>query len=61
MRKLLACTILLASLFGFLYVLLSLETYSLLVGSLGLFVVLSLVMMLTQRAKWFAVAQTAEA
>jgi inner membrane protein len=51
----------LASLFGFLYVLLSLETYSLLVGSLGLFVVLSLVMMLTQRAKWFAVAQTAEA
>jgi inner membrane protein len=51
----------LTSLFGFLYVLLSLETYSLLVGSLGLFVVLSLVMMLTQRAKWFAVTQTAEA
>jgi inner membrane protein len=50
----------LASLFGFLYVLLSLETYSLLVGSLGLFLVLSLVMALTQRAKWFA-AQTAEA
>lgn len=54
-------TAMLASLFGFLYVLLSLETYSLLVGSLGLFVVLSLVMTLTQRSKWFAVAQTAEA
>jgi inner membrane protein len=51
----------LASLFGFLYVLLSLETYSLLVGSLGLFLVLSLVMALTQRAKWFAVARAAEA
>ncbi|HEX4507336.1 MAG TPA: cell envelope integrity protein CreD [Alphaproteobacteria bacterium] len=51
----------LASLFGFLYVLLSLETYSLLVGSLGLFLVLSLVMALTQRVKWFAVARTAEA
>jgi len=48
----------LASLFGFLYVLLSLETYSLLVGSLGLFLVLSLVMALTQRVKWFAVAGT---
>ena len=53
--------VMLASLFGFLYVLLSLETYSLLVGSLGLFVVLSLVMALTQRVKWFAVASPAEA
>jgi inner membrane protein len=51
----------LASLFGFLYVLLSLETYSLLVGSLGLFLVLSLVMALTQRVKWLAAARTAEA
>jgi inner membrane protein len=53
--------VMLASLFGFLYVLLSLETYSLLVGSLGLFLVISLVMLLTQRSKWFAVAQTEEA
>lgn len=51
----------LASLLGFLYVLLSLETYSLLVGSLGLFVVLSLVMLLTQRSKWLAAAPMAEA
>ena len=53
--------LMLASLFGFLYVLLSLETYSMLVGSLGLFMVLSLVMMLTQRAKWFAVPTVAAA
>ncbi len=51
----------LGSLFGFLYVLLSLETYSLLVGSLGLFIVISLLMILTQRVKWFAVAPTVEA
>jgi len=51
----------LASLFGFLYVLLSLETYSLLVGSVGLFLVLSLVMALTQRVKWLAAAEPAAA
>lgn len=51
----------LASLFGFLYVLLSLETYSLLVGSVGLFLVLSLVMALTQRVKWLAADQPVEA
>jgi inner membrane protein len=47
-------TLMLSSLFGFLYVVLSLESYSLLVGSLGLFVVLSLVMVLTQRVRWVA-------
>jgi inner membrane protein len=44
--------VMLASLFGFLYVLLSLETYSLLVGSLALFAVLSAVMVLTRRIEW---------
>ncbi len=43
---------LLTTLFGFLYVLLSLETYSLLVGSLALFLVLSSLMALTSRIKW---------
>lgn len=43
----------LAGLFGFLYVLLSLETYALLVGSLALFLVLSVVMALTQRIDWW--------
>lgn len=43
---------LLASLFGFLYVLLSLESYSLLVGSVALFIVLTVVMILTQKVNW---------
>jgi inner membrane protein len=42
----------LATLFGFLYVLLSLETYSMMVGSVGLFVVLSIVMVLTRKVDW---------
>ena len=42
----------LASLFGFLYVLLGLETYSLLIGALALFVVVSALMVLTQMVKW---------
>jgi len=42
----------LATLFGFLYVLLSLETYSLLVGSLALFLLLSVLMALTSRIDW---------
>lgn len=42
----------LAALFGFLYVLLSLETYSLMVGSVGLFAVLSLVMIFTRKVDW---------
>ncbi|MCW2237659.1 cell envelope integrity protein CreD [Azospirillum canadense] len=44
----------LGGLFGFLYVLLSLETYSLLVGSVVLFLVLSVVMAVTQRVDWRA-------
>jgi len=42
----------LASLFGFLYVLLGLETYSLLIGALALFVVVSALMVLTQMVRW---------
>lgn len=42
----------LAGLFGFLYVVLSLEAYSLLVGTLALFTVLSAVMALTRRVRW---------
>ncbi|WP_439548385.1 cell envelope integrity protein CreD [Falsiroseomonas sp.] len=42
----------LAALFGFLYVVLSLEAYSLLVGTLALFAVLSVVMALTRRVRW---------
>jgi inner membrane protein len=42
----------LASLFGFIYVLLGLETYSLLLGALALFVIVSALMVLTQMVKW---------
>jgi inner membrane protein len=42
----------LAGLFGFLYVVLTLETYSLVTGSLALFVALSLVMLVTRRLEW---------
>ncbi len=51
----------LATLFGFLYVLLSLETYSMLAGALGLFVVLSVVMAITQRVDWQGEGETAQA
>jgi inner membrane protein len=53
-RRVLAATFagVLAALFGFLYVVLSLEAYSLLVGTLALFTVLSVVMALTRRVRW---------
>jgi len=47
----------LASLFAFLYVLLGLETYSLMIGSLALFVVVSALMALTQTVNWSAMRQ----
>ena len=42
-------------LYGFMYVLLQLEDYALLLGSIGLFIILALVMYLTRRIDWFAV------
>jgi inner membrane protein len=42
----------LGCLFGFLYVVLSLDSYSLLSGTLALFVVLSVVMVVTRRVNW---------
>jgi inner membrane protein len=44
--------VMLSSLFAFLYVLLGLETYSLLIGALALFIVVSALMVLTQMVKW---------
>jgi inner membrane protein len=44
--------VMLSSLFGFLYVLLGLETYSLLIGALALFLVVSALMVLTQMVTW---------
>jgi inner membrane protein len=47
----LAC---LAALYGYLFVVLRLEDYALLLGAMGLFVVLALVMRLTRHLDWFA-------
>jgi inner membrane protein len=44
----------LAILFGFLYVVLSLESFALLVGAVALFVVLSAVMAVTRKVRWSA-------
>src|SRR5262249_6365625 len=45
----------LASVFAFLYVLLGLETHSLMIGSLALFVVVSALMATTQAVNWPAI------
>jgi len=42
-------------LYGFLYIVLQLQDYALLLGSIGLFVILAIVMYLTRRIDWFAV------
>jgi inner membrane protein len=43
----------LATLYGFLYLLLRLEDYALLAGSVGLFLVLAFVMFITRRMNWY--------
>ena len=40
-------------LYGYLYLLLRLEDYALLAGSVGLFAMLALVMFLTRRVNWY--------
>ncbi|HKL19941.1 MAG TPA: cell envelope integrity protein CreD [Halalkalibaculum sp.] len=42
-------------LYGYLYILLQLQDYALLMGSIGLFIVLSLVMYLTRNIDWFEI------
>ena len=51
----------LASVFVFLYMLLGLETYSLMIGSLALFVVVSALMVVTQAVNWSAMRHSSEA
>jgi inner membrane protein len=43
----------LAGLYGFLYLLLRLEDYALLAGTVGLFAVLAVVMLITRRMNWY--------
>ena len=50
-----------AALYGFLFVLLSNEDYALLVGALGLFAALALVMFATRRVDWYAAGGDAPA
>ncbi len=50
----------LATLYGFLYLLLRLEDYALLAGSVGLFVVLAFVMFITRRMNWYDLKLGAE-
>jgi inner membrane protein len=45
----------LAAVYGFLYLLLRLEDYALLAGSIGLFAMLALVMLLTRRVNWYEI------
>lgn len=53
-RRALTMSGMLVLLYGYLYVLLQAEDYALLLGSLGLFVILALVMYLTRRVDWYA-------
>ena len=43
--------------YGFIFVILQLEDYSLLVGSLGLLVILSVVMFISRKIDWYSIAQ----
>jgi len=48
---------LLGALYGFLFVLLQIQDYALLVGSLGLFVVLAAIMWVTRRVNWYEICR----
>ena len=48
----------LSALFGFLYIVLSLDAYALLAGTLAVFVVLSIIMLATRHVNWAAAAAT---
>jgi len=57
-RSALAITIMLVALYGCLYVLLQLEDYALMMGSIFLFAVLAAVMFVTRRVNWYEVGST---
>jgi inner membrane protein len=42
----------LSVIYGFIFIIIQIETYALLVGSVGLFVILALTMYLTRKIKW---------
>lgn len=59
-RFMMAISIVLIILYGFLYINLQLQDYALLLGSVGLFVILALVMYLTRNIDWFTVLKVEE-
>ncbi|MDZ7362350.1 MAG: cell envelope integrity protein CreD [candidate division KSB1 bacterium] len=46
-------------LYGFLYIILQLQDYALLLGSVGLFIILAIVMYVTRKIDWFAIGKLA--
>ncbi len=57
-RALLLLVGLMIFIFAYVYVLLSLEDYALLVGSVGLFVILSVVMLVSRKLDWYDLSRT---
>ncbi len=57
LRPALALGGVLVALYGFLYVIVQAQDYALLLGSLGLFISLALVMFLTRKIDWFAIGK----
>jgi len=55
-RRAIPVTLLLGSTYGYLYLILQLEDYALVSGSLGLFVILVGVMSATRHVDWFAMS-----
>lgn len=50
--------LILAVLYGFIYTILQLQDYALLMGSIGLFIVLGIVMYLSRKIDWFSIASS---
>lgn len=58
LRRALLMAAIVTVLYGYLFVLLQLQDYALLCGSLGLFLILALVMYVTRRINWYAPGET---
>lgn len=48
----------LSILYGYLYIILQLQDYALLIGSIGLFVILAIIMFITRKINWFEILKT---
>jgi inner membrane protein len=46
----------LTAIYGFLFIIIQIETYALLVGSIGLFIILALTMYFTRKISWYRAA-----